>query len=92
MADSPTPPLSELYANPERMDLTGYIGDAMEPCISLDGKYLYFNSSNDEKMINFGEPASLAAIKGFTEAPSLTLNSKELFIRRKSLMAIVFFE
>lgn len=40
-------PTSNLYSNPEQVEITGYDQDAMEPCISLDGKYLFFNNSNE---------------------------------------------
>ena len=35
------------FTNPERVTIQGYTGDAMEPFVSLDGKYLFFNSSNN---------------------------------------------
>lgn len=41
------PPASTLYGQAERIEIAGYNGDAMEPCISLDGKYLFFNNSNE---------------------------------------------
>lgn len=36
-----------LYGAPEPVEIVGYAQDAMEPCISLDGKYLFFNNSNE---------------------------------------------
>jgi hypothetical protein len=47
-----TPPASE-WSNPERVQILGYSDNAtnnsvtMEPFISRDGKYLFFNNSND---------------------------------------------
>jgi Tol biopolymer transport system component len=35
------------FANPTRVAIIGYTGDAMEPFISKDGKYLFFNNRND---------------------------------------------
>lgn len=35
------------FTNPQRVTIQGYSGDAMEPFISRDGKYLFFNNSND---------------------------------------------
>ncbi len=35
------------FTNPERVTIQGYSQDAMEPFVSLDGKYLFFNSSNN---------------------------------------------
>jgi hypothetical protein len=34
------------FANPQQVTLLGYSGDAMEPFISRDGKYLFFNGLN----------------------------------------------
>jgi Tol biopolymer transport system component len=38
---------SRLYANPQRVAILGYDGDAMEPFLSRDGRYLLFNNLND---------------------------------------------
>jgi Tol biopolymer transport system component len=35
------------FANPERVTIQGYSDHAMEPFISRDGQYLFFNNSND---------------------------------------------
>jgi hypothetical protein len=35
------------FANPERVTIVGWSDDAMEPFISRDGRYLFFNNSND---------------------------------------------
>jgi WD40-like Beta Propeller Repeat len=35
------------FANPTQVTIAGYTGDAMEPFISKDGQYLFFNSRND---------------------------------------------
>ena len=40
-------PESRLYAHPQRVTLLGYDGDAMEPFLSRDGRYLLFNNLND---------------------------------------------
>jgi hypothetical protein len=34
------------FSNPQRIAILGYEDDAMEPFISRDGKYLFFNNSN----------------------------------------------
>lgn len=41
-----TKPSSE-FANPQRVTILGYDGDAMEPFFSRDGKYLFFNNNNN---------------------------------------------
>lgn len=43
-------PESRLYAHPRRVTLLGYDGDAMEPFLSRDGRYLLFNNLNDPKV------------------------------------------
>jgi Tol biopolymer transport system component len=35
------------FANPQRVTLRGYRDDAMEPALSRDGRYLFFNNSNE---------------------------------------------
>ncbi len=39
--------LAASYQNPQPVTIRGYDGDAMEPFISRDGRYLFFNNSND---------------------------------------------
>jgi hypothetical protein len=43
-------PTSDLYGNPQPVTIEGYSGDAMEPFISPDTLWLFFNSSNDPKV------------------------------------------
>src|SRR5882762_4659758 len=38
------------FSKPERVMIRGYDGEAMEPFVSRDGKYLFFNNSNDPKV------------------------------------------
>lgn len=40
-------PDSHAFANPQPVALLGYDGDAMEPFLSRDGRYLLFNNRND---------------------------------------------
>ncbi|MFQ5900963.1 MAG: TolB family protein [Thermodesulfobacteriota bacterium] len=49
---SSSPPVLNDYtafSNPEIVTINGYNGDAMEPFISRDGKYLFFNNSGSTK-------------------------------------------
>lgn len=48
----PTSPLPSysLFKNPTKVSILGYTGDSMEPYLSRDGKYLFFNNSNDPKI------------------------------------------
>lgn len=41
------PSLSVAFSNPQRVAILGYEDDAMEPFVTRDGKYLFFNNSND---------------------------------------------
>jgi len=38
------------FGAPQRVAIRGYSGDAMEPFIARDGRYLFFNNSNDPKV------------------------------------------
>jgi len=38
------------FQNPQLVTIEGYDGDAMEPFISRDGKYLFFNNLNEPKV------------------------------------------
>ena len=47
VADAPdAKPSFGVFTNPEHVTIEGYTQDAMEPFISPDGNYLFFNSSN----------------------------------------------
>src|SRR5918911_4706579 len=35
------------FRSPQRVVIRGYSGEAMEPFISRDGRYLFFNNRND---------------------------------------------
>lgn len=43
----PSPPTYTGFTNAVPVTITGYAGDAMEPFISRDGQYLFFNNRND---------------------------------------------
>jgi len=38
------------FGEPQRVEIRGYQGDAMEPFITKDGRYLLFNNRNDPKI------------------------------------------
>lgn len=46
-----TPPVAEYraFGAPQRVAIRGYVGDAMEPFITKDGRYLLFNNRNDPR-------------------------------------------
>ena len=43
-------PADEGFAPPHRVAIRGYAGDAMEPFITRDGRYLLFNNRNDPRV------------------------------------------
>ena len=45
----PSPPSTD-FQNPQRVTIDGYNDDAMEPFLTRDGKYLFFNNLNDPKV------------------------------------------
>ena len=47
--DAPVAFSSE-FQNPQLVTIEGYDGDAMEPFVSRDGKYLFFNNLNEPKV------------------------------------------
>lgn len=51
---SASPPASEYHAfgAPQRVAIRGYNGEAMEPFITRDGRYLFFNNRNDARDTN----------------------------------------
>jgi Tol biopolymer transport system component len=46
-ASSSVPTTYDAFSSPITVSITGYSGDAMEPFISKDGQYLFFNNRND---------------------------------------------
>jgi Tol biopolymer transport system component len=46
-AQAPVDASSNAFQNPQRVTVEGYDGDAMEPFVSRDGKYLFFNNLNE---------------------------------------------
>jgi len=46
-APPPEAPPWAAYQNPQRVVIEGYDGDAMEPFLSRDGEFLFFNNSNE---------------------------------------------
>jgi Tol biopolymer transport system component len=49
-AQLPTSPSSVDFQNPQRVTIDGYNDDAMEPFLTRDGKYLFFNNLNEPKV------------------------------------------
>jgi hypothetical protein len=43
-------PEYQAFGKPERVAIRGYDGDAMEPYVTKDGRYLLFNNRNDPRI------------------------------------------
>ena len=43
-------PAAPIFVHPERVAILGYDDDAMEPFVSQDGRWLFFNNSNDSNV------------------------------------------
>ena len=67
-------PESELFVKPEAVSIAGYDGNAMEPFISPDGHYLFFNNENDPKVntnLHFAERTGKLAFRYLGELPGV---------------------
>lgn len=88
-----------VFTNPQPVTIVGYSQDAMEPFISPDGKYLFFNSSNSAPPTNLyyatriddttyqfqGEIAGANGGGGTLSAvPSMDMNGVFYFISNRS--------
>ena len=49
IGSSKNEPQSQLFSRIEEVSIAGYDSSQMEPCITADGKYLFFNDSNGPK-------------------------------------------
>ncbi|MBN1534848.1 MAG: PD40 domain-containing protein [Spirochaetes bacterium] len=77
--ESDSPNYYSELASPERIIILGYGGDAMEPFISRDGKYLFFNDNvtgSPEKNIHFATRISDAIFQ--YHGPLAAVNSTEV--------------
>ncbi len=89
-----------VFTNPEPVTIEGYSQDAMEPFVSPDGNYLFFNSSNsisptnlyyatriDDVTFQFqGEiaGANVSGPEALTAVPSMDINDIFYFISNRS--------
>jgi hypothetical protein len=70
---------SDLYVRPEPVSIEGYDGSAMEPFISPDGNYLFFNNENDPRVntnLHFAERTGNRSFRYLGELPGV--NSEAL--------------
>ena len=91
-----------VFTNPERVTINNYNKDAMEPFISLDGKYLFFNDSNnpppgtstklyyatriDDVTFEFAGEIAGVNATGLNAVASMDANGKFYFISTRSYM------
>lgn len=67
-------PVSDLYVNPQPITISGYSASAMEPFISPDGRYLFFNNSNDPGVntnLQFAERTGTLTFRYLGELPGV---------------------
>ena len=70
---------SDLYGDPRRVEIAGYDGDAMEPFLSPDGRFLFFNNLNERPVdtdLQFAERTGTLSFRHLGELPGA--NSKDL--------------
>ena len=63
---------SDLYARAEPVTISGYAGSAMEPFLSPDGRYLFFNNENDPNVdtnLHFAERTGRLTFRYLGELP-----------------------
>ncbi len=86
------------FKNPEPITISGYNGDAMEPFITRDGRYLFFNNLNDPSVntnLHYAKRLDavtfkyLGEIKGVNTkslegVPTMDLNSNFFFVSTNS--------
>jgi hypothetical protein len=91
-----------VFTNPERVTINNYFQDAMEPFISLDGKYLFFDDSNNPPPgsstklyyatrvddLNFQFVGEIAGVNatGLNAVASMDSSGKFYFISTRSYM------
>jgi hypothetical protein len=99
IADTPDAnPSFGVFTNPEPVTIEGYSQDAMEPFVSPDGNYLFFNNSNSAPTTNLyyatriddvtfqyvGEIVGANVPGALTAVPSMDNNSIFYFISNRS--------
>src|SRR3954470_17511198 len=66
---------SDLYINPLPVEIAGYTGSAMEPFISLDGNFLFFNSDADSptknRLLHFARRTGPLSFRYLGELPGV---------------------
>lgn len=96
-SDSPDSTFGVL-TNPERVTIENYSQDAMEPFISLDGKYLFFNNSNNPQVdtnlfyatriddLNFQFQGEIGGVNStaLDAVASMDINNKFYFVSTRS--------
>jgi WD40 repeat protein len=63
---------SDLFGRPEPVSIEGYAGSAMEPFLSPDGRYLFFNNENEPNVdtnLHFAERIGKLSFRHLGELP-----------------------
>jgi hypothetical protein len=94
------PPTFGVFTNPEPVTIEGYSADAMEPFISPDGTYLFFNDSNslpqtnlyyatriDDVTFQFEGEIGGANATGLNAVASMDVNNTFYFVSTRSYSA-----
>lgn len=71
----------DAFEFPELVNIDGYAGETMEPCITEDGKYLFFNNSNSEKVethIHFAKRVASNRFKYLGLLPGTMSGAKDM--------------
>lgn len=67
----------QAFANPELVTIIGYNGDAMEPFVSRDGTYLFFNNDGADKDIFYAAFVNPATVQFLGSIASINTSAVE---------------
>lgn len=73
--------MTDLYQNPELVEIEGYSEDCMEPFISGDGAFLFFNNSNEQNVsthIHFAKRIDKTKFKHLGILPGTSSSGKDM--------------
>lgn len=98
---APSPSAFAAFTRPERVTLLGYTDDAMEPFVSPDGRYIFFNNSNasdnntnlryaervDDLTFQYRGPIRGANSGALDGVPSMDRNGRLYFISLRTAAA-----
>jgi hypothetical protein len=62
---------TDLYSDPQQVEISGYDDGAEEPFVSSDGKYLFFNNQDGDKKLYFAVRTGPLSFRGLGELPDV---------------------